>query len=416
MGRSAKEELAIDGGNPIRKDTLPLHAPMIGEEEVDAAVDVLKSGMLSRIWGGRKCGEFEVMLSEYFGVKHAVAVNTGTSALHAVLSCMGIGPGDEVIIAPLGFIATGFSVCYQNAVPVYADVDPIYLNIDAEDIRRKITERTKAIMVVHLWGHPADMDQIMEVARANNLKVIEDCAQAIGAEYKERKVGSIGDVSCFSLVQTKVITCGEGGFILMNDGDLASKIREFCNFCRSETELRFWGIGYNYRMPEIMGAVAMAQLHKLDSIVDKRRRNAQYLTAGLEGLEGIGLPREAPWAKNVWWMYPLRLNQGLLKVSRDRFVESLQYEGIAASHLEMPDYLQAVFSEKLGYGQTHCPFECPLYHGHISYEEGLCPNAEKGAAETVWLPGCSPAASRQDTDDVVAAVKKVVSAYGSKNL
>lgn len=407
--KSNENDLKIAGGKPVRRNLLPLHQAVLGDEEVKAAVDVLKSGKLMGIHGGQKVTEFERRLSAYFGVPHAVAVNSGTSALHAVLACMGIGPGDEVIVPPVGFISTALAVCYQNAVPVFADVDPEHLNITAENIREKITPKTKAVIVVHLWGHPADMDPIIAIARENNLRLIEDCAQAHGARYKGRKVGSFGDVSCFSLVQTKVITSGgEGGFVLTPDEELAGRIREFCNFARSETDLLFWGIGYNYRMPEIMGAIGSAQLGKLEGFIEKRRENARHLTLALDGIQGLEVPREAHWATNVYWMFPLRVHETVLEISRDRLVTALQSEGIGASNPRLPDHLQQVFMEKRGHGRTHCPFECPHLPGPISYHRGLCPNAEKGVAEIVWLPGCSPAATKQDIEDVVAAVKKIV--------
>jgi len=409
-GKTSHDRVTVAGGKPVRKNLLPLHQAVIGEEEVAAAVSVLKSGNLMGIHGGQKGAEFERELSDYFGVSHAVTVNSGTSALHAVLACMGIGPGDEVLVPPLGFISTALAVSYQNAVPVYADVDPVHLNISAESIREKITPRTKAIIVVHLWGHPADMDPLIEIARENNLCLIEDCAQAHGAEYKGRKVGSFGDASCFSLVQTKIITAGgEGGFVLTRDGELAARMREFCNFARSETDLLFWGIGYNYRMPEIMGAIGSAQLGKLDRFIEKRRKNARYLTLALDGIQGVEMPREATWAKNVYWMFPLRVNEAVLGISRDQFVSALKSEGIGASSPKLPDHLQQVFTEKIGYGRTNCPFECPHHPGSVSYHQGLCPNAEKGASETLWLPGCSPAATELDLEDVVAAVKNVAS-------
>jgi dTDP-4-amino-4,6-dideoxygalactose transaminase len=190
-------------------------------------------------------------------------------------------------------------------------------------------------------------------------------------------------------------------------------MQEFCNFARSGGDLSFWGIGYNYRMPEIMGAVALPQLLKLDMIVEKRRSNAAYLTKALEGVSSIHLPKEASWAKNVWWMYPIRLDLSRLSADRQMIVDALKAEGVGASHPGLPDHLQPAFSTQKDIVETHCPVKYFKPCVQVSYEKGLCPNAEKLAAEIVWIPGCSPTIQRQDLDDIAAAVRKVVSAYES---
>ncbi|HID90529.1 TPA: DegT/DnrJ/EryC1/StrS family aminotransferase, partial [Candidatus Bathyarchaeota archaeon] len=252
------EKLAIEGGRPVREEVLPFvpEEAYIGDGEVEAVLEVLRTKRLSQLTS-EKVKEFEEAFAKYYGVGHAIAVSSGTTALHAALAATGIGPGDEVLLPPYTFVATANAILHQNAVPVFVDIDPKTYNIDPEAIERAITDRTKAVIPVHMLGQPADMDPIMEIAEDRGLVVIEDCAQANGAEYKGRKVGTFGDMGCFSFYANKNMTSGgEGGMIITDDGDLAERAGSIVNHCRVKASPYryvpahnvYWGLGYNYRM------------------------------------------------------------------------------------------------------------------------------------------------------------------------
>ncbi|MHA1432002.1 MAG: DegT/DnrJ/EryC1/StrS family aminotransferase [Candidatus Freyarchaeota archaeon] len=355
------DKLAVEGGKPVRSELLPIHVPSIGEEEINEVVRVLKSKVLVRTYG-EEAATFEKELAQYFGVKHAVTTNTGTSALHAAVAALGIGPGDEVIVSPIG----------------------------------------------------ANLDPLKEIAEEKGLVLIEDGAQAIGAEYKGRKVGTVGDVGCFSLHQSKVITTGEGGFVLTNDDELAEKIFSITNFGRPLDEPHrhiYLRMGYNYRMGEMEAAIGRVQLRKIDKLIKKRREHAKYLSESLSDLDGneIELTKEPSWGKSVWWLYTLKLGDEL-KVDRKKFVLTLLFEGIGSGFFDVPDNLHSFYLEKKVYGETNCPFNCQYYKGTVDYKT-MCPNAEEVVERSVAISGCYPDLSKQDLDDIVTATRKVINAY-----
>ncbi len=286
---------------------IPVAEPVIGEEELKKVVEAVKSGWVSS--KGKFIEEFEKGFAKYCGVNHGVATSNGTAALHLALAALGIGKGDEVIMPTLTFVATANAVIYCNAKPVFVDSHPDYWCMDPEQIEEKITKNTKAIIPVHLYGHPCDMDWIMDIAEDHELYVIEDCAEAHGAEYKGKKVGSFGDISCFSFYGNKIITTGEGGMCITDDEELAEKMRLLRDHGMSR-EKRYWHeiVGYNYRMTNLQAAIGVAQLRKLDEFVRKKRRIAESYANGLAELaeEGlITLHPEMPWAKSVYWMYSI---------------------------------------------------------------------------------------------------------------
>jgi perosamine synthetase len=255
------------------------------------------------------------------------------------LAALGIGNGDEVIVPTLTFIATANAVTYCNAKPVFVDSHPSYWCIDPDKIEEKITENTKAIIAVHLYGHPCDMDKIMDIARKNSLYIIEDAAEAHGAEYKGRKVGSFGDVSCFSFFANKIITTGEGGMCLTNDEELAAKMRILRDHAMNPNK-RYWHnvVGFNYRMTNMQAAVGVAQLEKLDRFVEKRRRIAQKYHSLLQGIRGVTLPLEMPWAKNVYWVYSILIEDDF-GINRDELMKRLEERGIETRSLFYPMHI-----------------------------------------------------------------------------
>jgi len=384
--------------------------PILGEEEKREVMEVLDSKILVRTYG-IKAFKLEEELSNYFNVGHVITCNSGTSALHLALAALDIGPGDEVIVPPIGFITSSTSVLYQNAIPIFADVDE-YGMLDPEDIRTKISDKTRAIIVVHLMGHAAQMDAIMEIAKEHSIYLIEDAAQAIGARYKGRLLGTLGDVGCFSLHQSKVITSGEGGFVITDNDRLAEKIYSISNFGRPygiPHAYSYVYMGYNYRIPEISAAIALAQMRSIDKFIAGRKRNAAYLTKKLSGIEdkGIRFLKAPPWSDSVWWTYILTL-EAELKVGIQEFISLLFKKGVGAMAFDKPDNLQEFYLEKKIYPHSLCPFSCPYYGRDLDYST-MCPKAEKLLKSRVGIPGCEPHLNKEDLDYIASAIKDVIS-------
>jgi perosamine synthetase len=316
--------------------------PDIGEEELRNVVEAVKSGWISS--KGKFIEKFEREFANYIGMKYGVAVSNGTVALHLALAALGIGPGDEVIVPDLTFVATINAVLYTGARPVIVDIHPEYWCMDPDKVEKAITPKTKVIIPVHLYGHPCDMDPIMEIASRNNLYIVEDAAEAHGAEYKGRKVGSFGYISCFSFYGNKIITTGEGGMVLTNDDELAEKIRILRDHGMNP-EKRYWHevIGFNYRMTNLQAAIGVAQLSKIDKFIEKKRRIAKIYAEELSSIPGIILHPEMPWAKNVYWLYSILIDLNKAKISRDELSKRLEKEGIETRKFfyplhEMPIY------------------------------------------------------------------------------
>ena len=308
---------------------IPVAEPSLGEEELENVIKAVKSGWISS--KGEFIEKFERDFARYCGVKHGIATSSGTTALHLALAALGIGKGDEVIVPTLTFVATANSVTYCNAKPVFIDSHPEYWCMDPEKIEERITENTRAIICVHLYGHPCDMDWIRDIAEDHELYIIEDAAEAHGAEYKGRKVGSFGDISCFSFYGNKIITTGEGGMCLTNDEELAEKMRLLKDHGMSR-ERKYWHevVGFNYRMTNLQAAVGVAQLRKLDEFIEKKRQIARWYAEGLRDLAEKGfvtLHPEMPWAKCVYWMYSI-LVEDKYGITRDRLMEKLERNGI----------------------------------------------------------------------------------------
>lgn len=351
--------------------------PIIGEEEIENVVEVLKSGMIAQ---GPKVAEFEEKFAKWVGAKYAVATNSGTAALHVALLSCGIGPGDEVITTPFTFIATGNAIVYTGATPVFADIDLETYNIDPDTIEDLITDKTKAILPVQLYGQSADMDKIREIAKKHDLLVIEDAAQAHGAMYNDEKVGNMGDMACFSFYPTKNMTTSEGGMITTNNKELAEKARVF-RAHGSNIKYKHDEIGYNFRSSDIAAAIGLAQLDKIDEFNEKRIDNANYLNEGLKDVEGVITPASPENRKHVYHQYTIRVTKG----NRDDWVDILTENGIGSGiHYPIPLYNQPIYKE-LGF-------------------TGSAPNAELAADTVISLP-VHPSLSKEDLDLVIEAVK-----------
>lgn len=417
------EILAIDGGTPVRSNKPRLvEADIFEQAELDALVRVASEKKLRR---AEVTLEYEKAIAEYFGARHAIAVSSGTTALHIALAAFGIGPGDEVIVSPYTFVASDTCVLEQNAVPIFADVDPRYLTLDPADIERKITKRTKAIIPVHILGAPVDLDPIMALAEKHNLWVLEDAAQSPGATYKGKRVGTIGHVGAFSTISGKITSTGEGGFVTTNDDELFEKMWGYQDFARRRSmgaASKFhWGLPCtNYRITNMQAAIGLEQMQKLDHLIAKRSRNARYLDARFQGLPGISSLPKPDWGESVYYYYAIRIQRDVLGADMLNFAVALAAEGVydlgylSTTRWIIPQHLQPVFVNKSGYGGTKCPFECPWYDGHVEYGPGLCPEAERACEEVFWLSSVNPLLEEQDLDDIATAVEKVVTAFVDK--
>lgn len=331
---------------------IPVSEPTITEKEVEYVLKAVKSGWVSSL--GEFITKFEEEFAKYVGTKYALTTSNGTTALHLALVSLGIKEGDEVIVPDLTFIATANAVAYTGAKPVFADIDPETWCIDPEDIKKKITSKTKAIIPVHLYGHPADMDPILEIAKEYGLYVIEDCAEAHGAEYKGKKVGSLGICGAFSFYGNKIITTGEGGMITTNDEALYERAKFLRDHAMSK-EKRYWHteVGYNYRMTNIQAALGLAQLERIDEIIRKKRQIFEWYREYLKDIAGIKLNPEKEWAKNVFWMVCL-LVENFDEDKRDRFMRFLREKGIDTRPFfypcsMMPMYKNSKIKNKVSY-------------------------------------------------------------------
>jgi perosamine synthetase len=323
---------------------ISVSSPLITDSDILKVRECLKSGWVSGI--SPYVEEFERSFAKYCGCRYGVATNSGTTALHLALATLKVGPGDEVIMPTFTMIATANAVAYTGAKPVLVDSEAETWNIDPTKIESKIGKRTKVIMPVDTYGHPANMDAIREIAVKHGLHIVEDAAEAHGAEYKSRKAGSLGDVGCFSFYANKIITTGEGGMLVTDDFDLAERARwlRAHAFGRGGKHFYHEEIGFGYRMSGLQAALGISQLGRLDLNVERRRKNARLYNELLSGLgDKVTLPPEAPWAKNVYWMYSILVQKGF-GVSRDKLIELLAREGIESRTFFYPIHVQPAYS------------------------------------------------------------------------
>ncbi len=415
------EQLALLGGPKTIDRTFKRYNP-IGQEEVQAAKAVIESGVLSQfigVWhedffGGPKVKEFEKQCADYFGVKHAITVNSWTSGLIAAVGAIGIEPGDEIIVTPWTMCASAAAILHWNAIPVFADIDPDTFCIDPASVEANITPHTKAIMAVDIFGQSSDMEALMAIAQRHGLKVIADTAQAPGAFYQGKYAGTLADVGGYSLNYHKHIHTGEGGILVTNDDALAERLQLIRNHAeavvgdKGVTNLSNM-VGYNFRLGEIECAIGIEQLKKLHGYVDRRQQVAARLNAGLAGLAGIKTPTVMAGSTHAYYVYAMVLDVDGLGVSRAKIIDALRAEGVSGLGAGYQNiHLLPVFQNKIAFGSKGFPWTADICHRDVSYAKGICPGAEELHDKTyMGFAMCVNDLSDDDVDLIVAAFHKV---------
>jgi dTDP-4-amino-4,6-dideoxygalactose transaminase len=384
----------------IRSCFLPFHQPLIDESDERAVLDVLRSGWITT---GPRTKQFEKTLAAYVGATHAVGVNSCTAALSLALEVAGVGPGDEVITSPITFASTANVIVHRGAKPVFVDVEPSTLNLDASRLEAAITPRTRAIVPVDFAGHPADLDDIMAIARRHSLVVIEDAAHAIGAEYRGRRVGSVADMTAFSFYATKNITCGEGGALTTDNTAWADRIgimalhgisRDAWKRYSAEG-YQHWDIiypGHKFNMFDLQGALIESQLAKIDAFYARRVALKARLDAGLRDIPELGFPTEKPGIKHAYHLYPIIVRTETLTADRDQVMNAIQGENVGVGVHFRAVHLQ------------------PYYVQTFGFRRGDFPHAEYYSDRTISLP-LYPRMTDRDADDVVEAVRSVIARF-----
>lgn len=326
---------------------VPVSAPSLGGNELKYVSDAINTNWVSS--QGQYIGQFERNFADYVGSGWALAVSNGTCALHLALLASGVGPGDEVIVPDLTFGASANAVLHTGGRPIFVDVDSDTWAMNPDAVEKAVTSRTKAIMPVHLYGHPADMDPILAVARKHGLKVVEDCAESLGATYKQRNTGIIGDLGCFSFFANKVITTGEGGMITGNDPDIKARIELLRDHGMTKAR-RYWHLepGFNYRLTNVQAAIGVAQLEQIETFLARRRACVEHYQKGLSNIEGITLPAEASWAKSIFWLYCIRVTPNGKEMNRDILAARLQAQGVDTRPVFPPLHGQPAFQISAG--------------------------------------------------------------------
>jgi dTDP-4-amino-4,6-dideoxygalactose transaminase len=380
----------------VRETFLPFALPLIGQEEIDEVVDTLKSGWITT---GPKTQRFEEKFRNYIGSAHALAVSSCTAGLHLALAALGVGAGDEVITSTLTFCATANVIVHLGATPVLADIKDD-LNIDLEEVKRRITPKTRSIIPVHIGGHPCNMDALLRIARENNLFVVEDAAHAVGARYKGRKIGTLSEAAAFSFYPIKNMTTAEGGMVTTNREDLAEKMRVLSlhgiskDAWKRYTDKGSWyyevlEAGYKYNMTDLQASLGIHQLDKLEDFIKTRKRYADIFTRAFKELEAIEVPPEDEATSSAWHLYAIKLNLNRLTIDRERFIEELRAENIGSSVHFIPLHRHPYYRQRWGFKAEDFPV------------------AEEAYKRIVSLP-LYPRMTEGDVEDVIAAVQRVV--------
>jgi perosamine synthetase len=389
------DTLALYGGAPVRSTTLSYGRQSVDDDDVAAVVSILRGDWLTT---GPAVAAFEGAVAERTRTRHGVAVSSGTAALHAAAFAAGIGPGDEVIVPPLTFAATGTAVLYLGGTPVFADVRADTLNLDPARVADAITPRTRAIVAVDFAGQPADLDELRGIAHANGARLIEDAAHALGATYRGRPVGGLADLTTLSFHPVKHVATGDGGMVMTDDDDLARRMRRFRNHGigsdaneRARTgrwQYEMLDLGFNYRLTDLQCALGLSQLRKLDAFLARREAiAAQYRTA-FAACAGLRVPHVAPDVRHAWHLFVVELELERLTVDRGVVFEALRAEGIGVNVHYIPVYRH------------------PYYREH-GYADVSCPVAERAYERLLTLP-LFPGMTEGDVDDVIVAVEKVL--------
>jgi perosamine synthetase len=391
--------LAINGGSPVRASLLPYGRQSVSDDEIQAVVEVLRSDWLTT---GPKVTDFEEAFAARVGAAHAVSFSSGTAALHAAAYAAGLREGDEAITTPMTFAATANCVLYQGATPVFADVSADTLNLDPSQVVSKISSRTRAILAVDYAGHPAELAPICDLSSEHGLIVIEDACHALGAEYRDRRVGGIADITVFSFHPVKHITTGEGGMVTTNNPEFAETMRRFRNHgissdARQRQKSGQWHydmvlLGYNYRLPDIACALGIEQLKRLHSNLSRRRVMAARYTAAFAEVPGVIPPAVRGDVNPAWHLYPIRVDFEKVSADRAQIFRALRAENIGVNVHYIPVHLHSYYRERFG------------------YKGGEFPIAENAHAQLISLP-MFHGMSDQDVDDVIAAVSKVFHHY-----
>lgn len=414
--------LALDGGTPVRSDPFP-PTMTIGVEEREAVLDVLDSGSLSQflgVWGEEFLGGKWILRCEEavrarLGSAHAVSVNSATTALQVSLAAVGVEPGDEVIVPPYTMSATAAAVVLSDAIPVFADIEPETYGLDPVSVAELISPLTTAIIAVHLFGHPARMGELMELADRHGLRLIEDAAQSLGATWHGRQTGTIGDAGVLSLNRHKIIQSGEGGVVVTDDPTIArvaQLVRNHGEVVVANTDLPTIAntVGSNYRLSELHAAIATAQLGKLDDLLHVRQELGARLGERLAGLPGLqpGLPAEG--CTHGYYLFPVQLDHDVLGVSRKTLARALRAEGAPATegYVE-PIYLQPMYQQRIARGTRGFPWSGGIWQGEVSYDRGICPVTERlYDSDLLLLDVCRVPLTPRDVDDVADAFEKVL--------